>query len=62
MTELAGGEHRFKTVSTPLDYVLYQSFVDFCFDCCRPTMKEPFDKRLIELRMLDRHHMFSIDE
>ena len=62
LTWLQGGEHRFKRVDTPSDYISYQSFVDFCFDCCRSNLKEPFNKRMIELKMLDRNQLFSIDE
>ena len=53
MVMLQGGDHRFKTVSTPKDYIAYQSFLDFCYNCSRPNMKVPFDKREIEVELLD---------
>lgn len=58
---LQGGENRFKQIQTPRDYIQYQSWLDFCFNCCRPHIREPFDKRKVELQMLDRNNLFSID-
>ena len=53
MIALAGGEHRFKVVKTPRDYIMYRAFLDFCYDLTRSNMKWPFDKRNIEFEMLD---------
>ena len=53
MIALAGGEHRFKTVVTPRDYIVYRTFLDFCYDLTRTNMTWPFDKRAIEFEMLD---------
>lgn len=61
MVMLQGGDHRFKTVSTPKDYIAYQSFLDFCYNCSRPNMKVPFDKREIEVELLDFHNFRSIN-
>ena len=60
MVKLAGGEHRFKTVKTPRDYIMYQSFLDFCWDISRPNIKWPFDKRIIEFQMLDRSGTLNV--
>ena len=56
-----GGYNRFRNIKTPRDYIAYQTWLDFCFDCCRPDMKLPFDKREIEVEMIDRKNFSSID-
>ena len=53
MIALAGGQHRFKQVKTPRDYIMYRAFLDFCYNLTRHNMKWPFDKREIEFEMLD---------
>ena len=61
MLAMRGGENRFRTVKTPHDYIEYQCWLDFCFNCCREDIALPFDKRKIEVELLDRNNLFSID-
>lgn len=56
-----GGYNRFRQIKAPRDYITYQTWLDFCFNCCRSDMHMPFDKRQIEIEMLDEMDLFSID-